>query len=69
MIPSVLKSNYNKFRLHCLRETLTPEEQKWLKAWEMWDLACSPMDDKQRSLIRYGYYLGWTHATDYNHED
>lgn len=39
--------------------TISPEDDEWLNAWELWDLACSPMQDEERKLIRYGHYLGW----------
>lgn len=38
---------------------LRPETREWLGSWEMWNLACSPMSDDERRLIRYGHYLGW----------
>lgn len=41
------------------RRQLEPEVREWLVAWELWDLACSPMDDNERRRIRYGHYLGW----------
>lgn len=61
LTPSVVKSDYHAFKGWCLnhRDELTEDESKWLDSWEEWDLACSPMDDAQRCLIRYGHYLGW----------
>lgn len=44
---------------------LCADTRRWLAAWSMWDLACSPMDDDERRRIRYGHYLGWAdHAED-----
>jgi hypothetical protein len=43
------------------RKQLAPEVRQWLGRWQSWDLACSPMDDNERRLIRYGHYLGWWH--------
>lgn len=40
---------------------LAPNVRHWLGQWELWDLACSPMDDNERRHIRYGHYLGWWH--------
>lgn len=36
------------------RDVLDPKTSEWLADWEIWDLPCSPMDDAQRALIRYG---------------
>lgn len=44
------------------RRNLAPEVLQWLGEWELWDLACSPMDDNNRRQIRYGHYLGWWHC-------
>lgn len=44
------------------RKFLSSEDIEWLNAWESWDLACSPMDDKERRFIRYGHFLGWIDA-------
>jgi hypothetical protein len=33
--------------------------RRWLADWEIWDFACSPMNDDERRMIRYGHYLGW----------
>ena len=41
------------------RASLSPEVRKWLGAWRLWDLACSPMSDDERRNIRYGHYMGW----------
>ncbi len=62
--PSVLKMDYLDFQCFCLnnRHRLSPEEQAWLNEWESWDLACSPMDDNERKLIRYGHRLGYNPA-------
>jgi len=38
---------------------LAPEVLVWLGYWNIWDLACSPMDDAERRHIRYGHYLGY----------
>ncbi len=38
--------------------TLRTEVKDWLYDWNMWDLACSPMNDEHRRHIRYGHYLG-----------
>ena len=40
-------------------EQLDPEWRRWLGDWSLWDLACSPMPDEERRLIRYGHSLGW----------
>lgn len=59
--PSELLSSYPEFKKisENRKKTLNKETKKWLKEWELWDLACSPMDDNERKLIRYGHYLGW----------
>lgn len=44
------------------RDSMTPELAEWLWAWHWWDLACSPMPDNERRLIRRGHYLGWFDA-------
>lgn len=44
------------------RPHLDPKIRRWLGEWSLWDLACSPMCDKERALIRYGHYLGFVHA-------
>jgi hypothetical protein len=41
-------------------------ERAWLAAWKRWDLACSPMPDSERRLLRYGHWLGW-HARRQQH--
>lgn len=43
--------------------TLSSEDKEWLRIWGGWDLACSPMDDEHRRLIRFGHYLGFTRRT------
>jgi hypothetical protein len=48
------------------RKHLSAGVRAWLGAWNLWDLACSPMDDKERRLIRYGHYLGWWDRRDHH---
>ena len=46
------------------RPSLSDEARAWLDKWNVWDFACSPMDDAERRLIRLGHYLGWFHRSD-----
>jgi len=41
------------------KEFKNQDDIEWLHIWQAWDLSCSPMNDSERSLIRYGHYLGW----------
>ena len=41
------------------RNHLETSVRRWLYAWELVDLALSPMNDDERRSIRYGHYLGW----------
>lgn len=61
LTPSLLHLGYEAWHqaIEELRPTLSNEDKEWLADWEMWDLACSPMDDNDRRLIRYGHRLGW----------
>lgn len=43
---------------------MTPSLRQWLRSWELWDLACSPMCDEERKQIRYGHCLGWFELRD-----
>lgn len=45
----------SEFRLPHLRK----EVRQWFAAWQQWDIACSPMDDDERRVIRCGHYFGW----------
>lgn len=69
MRPSQLKLNYNEFRLLMLKlkneGKLNALDSEWLARWEAWNLACSPMDDSARGLIRFGHYLGFVHAREF----
>lgn len=60
-VPSVLKLDYNAFTdwTKINRSQLSAEDIAWLNAWESYDLACSPMDDDERRMIRMGHNLGW----------
>lgn len=55
----VLRSKAWRALVHSRQEHLHPSVREWLAAWNLWDLACSPMDDNERRMIRYGHYLGW----------
>lgn len=59
--PSKLLLPYLEWKdyINNIKNELDKETLKWLKEWELWDLACSPMDDNERKLIRYGHHLGW----------
>ena len=54
-----LKSTYSEFEQLLKHKKLDNLDRRWLGDWKLWDLACSPMDDSERSLIRYGHYLGF----------
>lgn len=41
------------------KNSMTEEEKEWLKEWEQYDKKTSPKADENRSLIRYGHYIGW----------
>ncbi len=62
--PSDLLLPYDQWEILINREmkSLSLGEIEWLGRWELWDLACSPMDDERRKQIRYGHWLGWWHA-------
>ena len=59
--PSELLLSYPDFKKLSREreEKLHPKDKAWLYAWRFHDLAVSPMDDKERSQIRYGHYIGW----------
>lgn len=57
--PGELQANYTDFVELCKAKKLNPGAHRWLSAWTLWDLACSPMDDDDRRRIRYGHYLGF----------
>lgn len=44
------------------KKHLSADAREWLGAWTLWDFACSPMDDSERRLLRYGHWLGWWHC-------
>lgn len=64
MTKNQLTLNYNEWeallKSNPLQDT---DDKRWLAAWNRYDLACSPMEDTQRSLLRYGHYLGWCDGT------
>lgn len=43
-------------------ELMGDDDGDWLAAWELLDLALSPMDDDRRRYMRYGHHLGWVSA-------
>lgn len=57
--PSELLLSYHEFNRVIKGRELDTNTKKWLGEWNSWDLACSPMDDKERSFIRYGHHLGF----------
>ena len=57
--PSDVMLSYTGFKSRMLEIKPSGKYRDWLNEWENWDLACSPMDDNERKLIRYGHYLGW----------
>lgn len=59
--PGELRLPYHQWcNLVDSRKNVTaPDVRRWLAAWDLFDLMCSPMDDNERGLIRYGHYLGW----------
>lgn len=57
--PDEVMTDFYKFKEICGNKKLNREAMMWLNARKSWDLACSPMDDNERKLIRYGHYLGW----------
>ncbi len=66
MLRAELLLDYQSFKLFTARPNkLRQDEQEWLGRWEAFDLATSPRDDKERSLIRYGHYMGWVHAREF----
>jgi hypothetical protein len=56
---------FDEFKKICKLKVLNKNSQNWLNSWSLWDLSCSPMEDKDRRLIRYGHYLGWFGCNDY----
>lgn len=68
--PDELQLGYTAWKAlsESLRPRLAPSVRSWLAEWQLWDLACSPMDDNERRLIRYGHYLGWLHHDRHNSE-
>ena len=59
MRPSDILLPYTEFKLRMTEIKPLGKYLDWLNEWELWDLACSPMDDDERKLIRYGHFLGW----------
>lgn len=59
MRPTTLLLSYTEFKKYTDENEITGELRQWLNEWESWDLACSPMDDNERKLIRYGHFLGY----------
>jgi hypothetical protein len=59
--PDELQLRYSEWKtlVEARRAHLEPEVREWLDDWQLWDLACSPMNDDERRRIRYGHYLGW----------
>jgi hypothetical protein len=57
--PTELLLSYTEFKSAVAGKVLNATERQWLYQWELWDLACSPMDDNERRFIRYGHYLGF----------
>lgn len=59
--PSELLSSYPEFKKisENRKKTLNKETKKWLKEWNLYDLAISPIDDNQRKYLRMGHYDGW----------
>lgn len=59
--PDELKLNYTEWTalVEQRRKHLSPGARLWLSDWSIWDLACSPMSDEERPMVRYGHYLGW----------
>lgn len=47
---------------------LSTEVKEWLRKWDDWDLALSPMNDDNRRYIRRGHYLGWFTGRIYKEE-
>lgn len=60
--PSDVMLPYNEFKARMDEIKPNGVDREWLDEWESWDFACSPMDDNERKLIRYGHYLGWRGA-------
>ena len=60
--PSELKLDYTEWVDLVSNRELASDLKKWLYCWKAWDLACSPMDDDERRIVRYGHYLGWFDA-------
>ncbi len=65
---SQLTSDYSDWKniVELSRKNLNNDMKEWLSSWELWDLACSPMSDEERKLIRYGHHLGWFHNNERN---
>jgi len=57
--PSDVLLPYSEFKTRMVELNPVGKDREWLNEWESWDLACSPMDDNERKLIRYGHHLGW----------
>jgi hypothetical protein len=66
--PDELQLRYTEWKAlsNARRKRLSPGVLEWLARWQLWDLACSPMDDEQRRRIRYGHYLGWWDCKQHN---
>jgi len=58
-----LKQDYTEYKkmINTLRlyNLLSEDLRKWSYEWELLDLHTSPMEDKDRKLIRYGHYTGY----------
>jgi len=59
--PTDLLLSYPDFKklLEEKEKNLHPKDLAWLYAWQFHDLSVSPMDDQERSQIRYGHHIGW----------
>lgn len=67
--PSELLQNYTDWCNFVKTLNMSDELRAWYIAWDHWDFACSPMEDKDRQQRRYGHYLGWfAHITTINKE-
>ena len=59
--PNELQLPYAEFKALAdgRRGELDPTWREWLGQWDMWDLACSPMPDRERRALRYQHSLEW----------
>lgn len=62
--PSDMLLGYNEFEELCgrVRKELDNDDECFLYAWEMQDLAMSPMPDDNRKILRLGYFYGYFDA-------